>query len=111
MLGELAPRQNLPKFFLGKQNLSKSLVEPWLSPAATNEKLALWCWERLRERHRRSTALRGASADASSKEWKTPLRTGAGPKGARVREQENCGRKANNSMMEILRSASRERSV
>lgn len=59
----------------------------------------------------RGASFHWASADASSKEWKTPLRTEAGPKGARVREQENCGKKANNTMMEILGFASRESSV
>lgn len=49
-----------------------------------------------------------ASAEASCEEWKTPSQTQGGQKDARIHERENCGQKANNAMMEILKPASRE---
>lgn len=52
---------------------------------------------------------RGINASAEGySEWKTPSQTQGGQKDAHVRERENCGQKANNTMMEILNSASRE---
>lgn len=90
-MGELAWGGIFTNFSWGKKNLSTSPVEPWPSRAAANEKLALRCRKR---EARRSAAFHCASAHASSEEWKTPLRTEAGPQGARVRARENCGEKS-----------------